>query len=165
MRYVYLAGPITGCTGPEANDWRAEVAEKLRVLPDNWWGEIRGVSPLRCEPLLGERYNIAEQGADPLFGTSRAIASKNFFDVRTCDALLAFLPAHSLQHDPSYGTVGELAWAHALGKPTVLVSDYPKVLEHPVINACAGWVLSDLDQAVELLSGLLGGYIEGGKNV
>ena len=70
---VYLAGPIMGCTRTEANDWRIEFA---RQLADN---DIRGVSPLRCEPLIGEHYSM--EYADPKFGTAKAIGSKNMFDV------------------------------------------------------------------------------------
>ena len=154
---VYLAGPIMGCNQAEANDWRIAVAAQLEAA------DIRGVSPLRCEPLIGERYSA--QYADPLFGTARAIGSKNVFDVRQCDMTLAFLPAFANKMRPSYGTVIEIAWAHILGKPVVVVSDDPFILEHPVISACAGWILPNLDDAVELIVGVLGGYTKGGKNV
>src|SRR5258706_8501454 len=74
MRFVYLAGPISGCTGPEAHDWRVNVSGQLARH------FIKGVSPLRCEPLRGERYSLTYE--DPRFGTARAIASKNFMDVQ-----------------------------------------------------------------------------------
>ncbi len=64
---VYLAGPIAGCDKGEANDWRWHVAGKLRA------SGIVGISPLRCEPLVGERYMVGYE--DPRFGTARAIAS------------------------------------------------------------------------------------------
>ena len=154
---VYLAGPIMGCSQAEANDWRIAVATQLDAA------DIRGVSPLRCEPLTVERY--PPQNSDPKFGTARAIGSKNVFDVRRCDLTLAFFPAFANEMRPSYGTVIEIAWAHILGKPVVVVSDDPFILEHPVINACAGWILPNLDEAIELIIGVLGGYTIGGKNV
>lgn len=154
-RYVYLAGPIGGCTQAEANDWREMVAD---ALPP----EIVGISPLRCEPLVGERYGL--HYADPMFGTARAISSKNLMDVRQCDVTLAFLPRWATERAPSYGTVIEMAWAHALGKPVILVTDDEHVREHAVVNACAGWVLPTLREATDLLVGLFGGYV-GGKNV
>ena len=48
-KYVYLAGPIMYCDRAEANDWRYEVANNLME------GGLVGISPLRCEPLIGER--------------------------------------------------------------------------------------------------------------
>ena len=153
---VYLAGPIMGCTGPEANDWR-KAADVL--LKDHG---ITGLSPLRCEPLIGERYTA--DYPDPRFGTPRAIAAKNLFDVRSCDITLAYLPKPEAGRRQSYGTIVEIAWARALGKQIILVSDDPYVLGHPVIDACVDWKLGTLQEATDVCIGVLGGYT-GGKNV
>ncbi|MFZ5715779.1 MAG: hypothetical protein ACOY3N_23375 [Bradyrhizobium sp.] len=51
---------------------------------------IIGISPLRCEPMVGDRYDVAY--ADPCFGTPEAILGKNFLDLRACDLTLAYLP-------------------------------------------------------------------------
>lgn len=176
MRTVYLAGPILHCTDAEASDWRRMVCNNLAP------SHITGISPLRCEPIIGERYEI--QYSDPKFGTARAIGSKNIFDVRTCDMTLAYLPRYQgtwdtmnpldqsdenvmerLAWHQSYGTIAELAWAHMAGKPTILVSNDPEVYNHPVLSACAGWVLPTLDDAIDVVIGVLGGYVPGGKNV
>lgn len=155
-RTVYLAGPILGCDNMEANDWRRYVADKLAEH------NIIGISPLRCEPLIGDRYTT--NYPDPKFGTARAIGSKNFFDLQTCDLTLAYLPIPLPGRQQSFGTVCELAWAHALQKPSILVSNDPFIRDHPVLNTCAGWLLNDLDEAVDVCIGLLAGYV-GGKNV
>lgn len=154
---VYLAGPIMGCTKTEANDWRLDFAQQLANH------DIRGVSPLRCEPLIGTRYTM--QYADPKFGTARVIGAKNMFDVRQCDMTLAYIPKPLPGRIHSLGTVSELAWAKWEGKPTILVSDDPYILEHPVLGANAGWLLDNLDDAMEVIVGVLGGYTIGGKNV
>lgn len=144
MRTVYLAGPITGCTKGEANDWRDYASRALREA------EIKGISPLRCEPLIGERYE--PNSADPKFGTARAIASKNFFDVGACDMILVFMPTLSS------GTLIEMGAGKMVHKPIVLVSEAPEVLNHPVINATAGWVLPTLDDGIEVVIGVLEDY-------
>ena len=154
---VYLAGPIMGCTRTEANDWRIEFA---RQLADN---DIRGVSPLRCEPLIGERYSM--EYADPKFGTARAIAAKNMFDVLNCDMTLAYIPKPVGGMYHSFGTVCELAWAKMAAKPTILVTDDPYIMQHPVLGANAGWLLENMEDALEVIVGVLGGYTIGGKNV
>lgn len=155
---VYLAGPITGMLKGAANDWRYEFAEQLK---DHG---IIGISPLRCEPLVGERYGGTY--ADPKFGTARAIASKNLYDVQSCDMTLAFMPATARIDSGhlSSGTLIEIGWANAFRKPLVLVSDDLEAYNHPVVNAACGWVLDNLDDGLEVVLGILGGYT-GGKNV
>lgn len=155
MRYVYLAGPILGCTAGEANDWRVKVAAILK--PHG----IIGISPLRCEPLIGERYTT--DYPDPRFGTPRAIAAKNRFDVLHGDMTLAYLPKE-MGDNISLGTVGEIFWADGLDRQVILVSDHPKIIKHPVIDAAVDWKLTTLDEACEVIIGVLGGYT-GGKNV
>src|SRR3990167_934591 len=148
MMRVYLAGSIAGCTGPEANDWRHGVIAQLAIHG------ITGISPLRCEPRRGERYGVSYE--DPRFGTPRAIASKNFLDVQNTDMTLCYMPMALNERRLSVGTIIELAWAHALRKPTILVTDYPFLLEHPVVQANASWVLSTLDEAIDVIVGVLG---------
>jgi nucleoside 2-deoxyribosyltransferase len=147
---IYLAGPITGRTHPEANDWRDHIRHQLELA-----GFI-GVSPLRCEPLVGERYGVGYE--DPRFGTARAISSKNLYDVRRCDATLAYLPRELNPDWPSVGTIQELAWARALDKPTLMVSDDDRLFYHPTMDACAGWKLRTLDEALEVIVGIFSVY-------
>ena len=149
-RFVYLAGPVLGQSEAEANDWRRIFARSLEEHG------IVGISPLRCEPIHGPVYSPGYP--DERFGTPRAIMSKNFFDVQTADVTLAYLPT------PSWGTMCELSWAKALGKMTILVSDNPTILSHPVLIAQAGWVLNSLSEAHDVIVGVLGGYT-GGKAV
>lgn len=154
---VYLAGPVLGQNREGANGWRHYAADKLKDFG------IIGISPLRCEPLIGAKYPNETPG-DNKFGSARAIASKNLLDVKMCDLTLACLPLREDGSHQSYGTIVELSWAHALGKPVILVSDDPGIYKHPVINSCAGWVLKDLDEGLEVITGILAGYT-GGKNV
>lgn len=150
MRTVYLAGPIAGCDKSEANDWRGDIQALLTQHG------IRGISPLRCEPLVGERYGVGYD--DPRFGTPRAIASKNFLDVQMCDMTLCYMPQHLNERRLSIGTIIELAWAHSLRKPTILVSDYAFVTDHPVVQANASWILTSLYDAADVVIGVLGDY-------
>jgi nucleoside 2-deoxyribosyltransferase len=158
-KFVYLAGPIKGCTEASAKNWREYVAEELERH------YITAISPLRCEPLVGERYGVGTD--DPKFGTARAIMNKNLYDVRACDAVIAYLPDPATvdaEHH-SWGTMSELSWARALDKMVILVTDDPRIAEHPVLSASAGWVVKSLDDAIEILAGILGGYTGGFPNV
>jgi nucleoside 2-deoxyribosyltransferase len=153
---VYLAGPIAGLTETEAKTWRSGVQEQLMEA------NIMGISPLRCEPAIDGYYDVpcGEQLNDPCFGAPRAIASKNEFDVRSCDMILAYFPSYSGKNDEpvSVGTLIELAWGHALEKPVVLVTNDEYLKLHPLVQHCVGWSLDTLEQAVEVLIGVLGDY-------
>lgn len=151
MKTVYLAGPIMGTTVAQANDWREAVALKLSRFG------IQGISPLRCEPP-GISGVYAGSYDDPKFGTLKAIASKNVFDTRECTLTLCYMPA---EMPLSVGTLIELALAYAYGKPVILVTDSPLLLGHPLVRQCAGWCLPTLDDAVELIIGLLAHYSYG----
>lgn len=157
-QFVYLAGPVLGTTEAQAHHWREDVAGKLSNHG------IVGVSPLRCEPIHGERYGPGYP-EDEKFGTARAVMNKNLLDVQKCDMTLAYIPKpiNGVAHH-SWGTIAELAWAKALGKPAILVTNDPEIMEHPVLNASAGWVLDNLEDACDVLIGVLGAYA-GGKNV
>jgi nucleoside 2-deoxyribosyltransferase len=148
MKTVYLAGPILNCTVGQARDWRSELVATLAAYG------IRAIDPLRCEPPA---VTGLYQGSydDPKFGTMQAIASKNLFDVRHCDVVLAYMPKDL---PLSMGTLVELSVGHAWGKATVLVTDDPKLLTHPLVARMADWTLSSLEDAVDLLSGVLGDY-------
>ena len=178
---VYLAGPISGCTKGEANDWRDGACARLAGAG------ITGISPLRCEPLVGERYGT--DYPDPRFGIPRAIASKNIFDVRNCDMTLAYFPPEEgvsginlgkstyftedgledgtlNQHYfkwPSVGTVWELGLAGMAGKPTIVVCQNTILIKHPVIQAASSWLLTDLEEGLDVAIGVLQDYAEGNR--
>ena len=115
-KYVYLAGPIAGCTEEEATEWRNYVC--------TWFQHgIVGISPLRCEPLKEGMTYTQEGATDKMWSDPRAIATKNWLDTESCDLVLAYLPKELNDRRPSYGTVIEIGWAIGLRKPLIVVSD------------------------------------------
>ena len=152
-RFIYLAGAITDCTGDEANDWRADVSSRFHK-------NIIGVSPLRNEPEIEGRY--PESGGVFLFNTPKAIASKNYYDTHACDLVLAYLPKESNDRRPSYGTIFELGWATGVQKPTILVTDDPVLINHPLVSEKVNWIVDDFDKAVEIIHGLFDVYTGNG---
>ena len=152
MNTVYLAGPIAGCDKGEANDWRKTL---IGVLADNG---IAGVSPLRCEPLVGKTYALVYE--DKQYGTASAINAKNKYDVRRCDLIFVHMPKAMIHDKPSYGTVMEIAWAIMLNKPIILVTDHEPLRNHPLISDNVPWIFSEdeMDDAVDTIFGLLEVY-------
>ena len=149
-KFIYLAGPIADCDIGEANDWRTYVQENLS---DN----IVGISPLRCEPLVGDKY--AMQYDDIRFGTPAAISAKNLYDTRNCDMVLAYMPVEIVEKKPSIGTTLELGWAMGLQKPVVLVSTAPSLVNHPLIIRNVDWVLNNFDDAFDVIEGIFSDYL------
>ncbi|HCX23421.1 MAG TPA: hypothetical protein DHN29_15990 [Cytophagales bacterium] len=149
--HVYLAGPIALCDRGEANDWRHDISARLDAFG------VVGVSPLRCEPLVGDKYDLVYE--DVRFGTPKAIAGKNYFDTKQCDLILAYLPQEINERRPSYGTVIEIGWAQAFSKPIILVTDDPYLSKHPLIAARVNWIVEDFDDAVDVIEGLLEVYV------
>ena len=86
--FIYLAGPIQGCTANEAVEWRKDIALRLRSHNKN----IIAISPLRCEPEIKKDEKYAATYDDECFGTERAISSKNDFDVTNCHLGLFYIP-------------------------------------------------------------------------
>lgn len=148
---VYLAGPIAGCDKGEANDWRQD------FIRDFEGSGIVGVSPLRCEPLIGDKYEL--QYDDVRFGTPSAISGKNWFDTVNCDLILAYLPSNLSSGRPSYGTIIELGWAIGLRKPIVLVAGDHYITQHPLIKDNVNWVVDNFDDAYDIVNGLLEVYV------
>ena len=150
-KYVYLAGPITGCTENAAKDWRAHVAE---MLPPG----VVAVNPLRCEPAVNGKYEAVYD--DPRFGTSAAISGKNWFDTMRADIVLVYLPqAARRQHGLSIGTMFEVGWASAMQKAIIVVTDDEKIQGHPLMQRNVNWILPNFEQAVEVIEGILGVYV------
>lgn len=128
-KHVYLAGPISGHTLDEANDWRIKAAEYLNSY------DIGVLSPLRgkncyLKDLVGNG-TIADHYNNKLLSTQRGITVRDRNDVMTCDAILANL---SDSKKVSIGTVMEIAWADMLRKPIVVVMDESNVHWHAMIR-------------------------------
>lgn len=151
--FIYLAGPILGCTEGEAKDWRSYVGDALAPYG------IKTVSPLRCEPLTGERYQFSEK-SDLCFGDPRAILAKNFLDLRMCDMTLAYFPQpDNPSTQRSAGTMGEVAWSYALQKPCAVVTNDPFIKQHPFTSCQPSWpLLPTLDDAIRLIQGIFAVY-------
>ena len=162
-KFIYLAGPIAGCDKGEANDWRDVVCERFV-------DGIVGISPLRCEPLIKERYDDAlafitdlkeNQAKDKRFGTAEAIVGKNYLDTQSCDLVLAYLPRELNERRPSYGTVWEIAWETEMKKPVILVTDDPVVANHPLFSQNVRWIFDNFDDALDTIHGLFQDYVNG----
>ena len=147
-----MAGPITGCTMNETQSWRDYVTARLHP-------NIIGVSPLRGEPPPEKEGVYSAHDYESIIRTPKAIAAKNHYDTHNCDLVLAYLPLEHNQKRPSYGTVFELGWATGVQTPTILVTDDPMILEHPLFVAKVNWILDNFDDAIHVINTLFDVYV------
>ncbi len=150
---VYLAGGIAGLRGAEATDWRLEAAERLNTRRVETLDPMRAKAALSAQTRISTDFNdYKDRGA---FFTAKGIMTRDFNDVKRCDALLVNLLA---AEKPSLGTIMELAWAYAFQKPAVIAieaSGNPHDL-HPMIHEAMPFRVTTLDEAIDAVAVILG---------
>ena len=138
---VYLAGPITSLSFGEATDWRAYA---MRMLSDSG---IDAFSPLRAKTYLSKENNIKDHYDSNPLSTAHGIVTRDRFDTMHRDLILVnFIGATKV----SIGTVMEIAWADACRKPIVIAMEKGNVHEHAMLTEVSGYIVDDLDEAIEI---------------
>lgn len=150
MRYVYLAGPITGLSWEAATTWRRIVQANLMSYDD-----IKVLSPLRGKCLLEDRKSI--ESYEPGFICQpKTIVARDLGDIRRSDVVLFnFIHADK----PSIGSLIELGYAKALHK-TIIVMDKNKHT-HPFIEESSSFPIlisgnNVYEKAATLIASVLG---------
>jgi nucleoside 2-deoxyribosyltransferase len=150
---VYLAGGIAGLPGNETIHWR----NFSRVALEQH--DIETLDPMRAKDKLSSQaqisHNFHDYEENGAFFTSRGIMTRDFNDVKRCDALLVNLLG---LEKPSLGTIMELAWAYALQKPAVVAiekSGNPHD-NHPMIHEAMPFRVETLDEAIFSVAVILG---------
>ena len=155
-KYVYLGGPIAGHTSESAKWWREDLQNHFKST------NIRMISPLRCEPEIGEGEVYDAEGIAAkdciCFGSDKAIHAKNMLDVKSCDLMIACMFAEQIK-SISLGTMLEIGWASALGKPIILITDDDRLKKHPVVKESVNWIVPTLEDAQLIVYGLFNDYV------
>lgn len=148
MSRIYLAGPISGLSYEEArNGWRKEFAGLLKI-------EIEPLSPMRQEGHLAEVKEITKFGYEyNQMSTSRGIFAKDILDIERCSlAVFNFCGAPRV----SIGSVWEMGYAYARGKPIVLIMEPEKnIHEHLFVTEASPFRCATIAEAAEICNALL----------
>jgi nucleoside 2-deoxyribosyltransferase len=134
---VYLVGPVTGRSERNIRDWRDTIKEMAPGLvfvdPASMPVDSRISFKLKERPL--EAMRRLEHG--------RYVLDRNKHLLKASDVVLAnFLGS---VERASIGSVGELFWANALGKPIVVVREASgNVHDHAMINGIASRICGTL---------------------
>lgn len=144
---VYLAGPITGLSFDRATDWRQTAKAYFEDKG------IDALSPLRGKSYLDKELNIKDSYEDLPLSSARGIYTRDRFDCNRADVVLINLLGAT---KVSIGTVMEIAWADAAGKPIVLIIDTTgNVHDHAMVREAAGFRVNNLDEALFIVNVLL----------
>lgn len=148
---VYLAGPITGLTYQDADEWRDKACE---FLAHHY---IDGLSPMRGKQYLRALGRLSascqQEGALGVLSTPKAIMTRDFRDVMTSDCLLVnFLGATKI----SVGTVMEIAWAYQLHKPVVVcMEETGNPHEHAMLGEATGFRVPSVEEGLAVVCCIL----------
>ena len=134
-KLVYLAGPITGCTTDAAMGWRAAAHKELASVG------IRDLCPIDVTTAGSELKDVA--------------VLRDMIDVKRCDVVLMNLLGAK---QVTIGTMIELGWASALGKPIVLVMEpNSNIHEHGFVRYLTTIHTTSLSDGLETIKTLLQG--------
>jgi len=147
QQYIcYLAGPITGLSFDEGNDWREEAKEKLDP-------RIAGMSPFRGKTYLNQQTKIKDTYEDIALSSAKGITTRDLNDCRRADMVLANLA--TCNGKVSIGTVMEIAWARAFNVPVVVIMDKNNPHWHAMIRESVGFIVNTLEEAVHIVNAVL----------
>lgn len=148
-RNVYLAGNMSQLTLAQAKGgWRADFARALSRRKTA--GHVTLSSPCRSEPR-GFKGVMATNGAGMpetvLTRNARAVMAKDRADIDNCDLFVAcYLDSRGVL---SLGTAWEVGFAHARGKPILVIGDKNDVnVSHLLISGSADFHASTIPEAV-----------------
>jgi len=130
-----------------ATTWRAEVATALDGTADC-------IDPTRDSPDYARQSENATSRPLTLerLQHGKRTVVRNRFDVGRSDILLAcFIGSGAV----SIGSVGEIFWADAMGKPVIIVREDDNVHNHDMLNEIAGWIFVEVSPAVDQIKRLL----------
>jgi nucleoside 2-deoxyribosyltransferase len=147
MSKVYLAGPISGLTYDDAEDWRNSVRTQLKHKGIDCYSPLRNKQHLRNIGIIEQSY-----ASTPL-STDRGIMTRDHWDCQTADLIFVNLLGTTRV---SIGTVMEIAWGFAYRKPIVLVMEKENNLhDHPMIREAVGFHTDNLNYGIDLTASIL----------
>ena len=128
---VYLAGKMTGLTKEEMTRWRRKARELF--LKYSTYSVFKVLDPtvvmLHDEP------------------SDKEITASNKYQIRNSDIVLAEIDFDEI----SIGTIGEIVYAHTIGKPVIVWGKNERIKWHPWIQGHIIADFAELENAVRYI--------------
>lgn len=134
-QFVYLSGPMGGCSFDQMTSWRKEASEKLNSA------SVKCIEPTRSfsSELIPKE-------------TDKWINRRDYFDCVRSQCLLVNFKG--MKHI-SIGTVMEIAWAYQKQIPIVLVAEPDGPQNHPMLKDSITHEVATLDEGIAAVKELL----------
>jgi nucleoside 2-deoxyribosyltransferase len=150
MFTVYLAGPISGLSYDEASNR----IKRVRYELERDLGNVLVLHPLTAKGYLRNELNLAPNGYKYPPSTDHAIVERDMWMVKQADIVLCNLCGAKTI---SIGSVAELAWAHMLGKHTVVAMEPENLHQHAFVLQMADVVFPQEKEAIQYCQNLIMG--------
>jgi nucleoside 2-deoxyribosyltransferase len=146
---VYLAGPISGLTYDNAQDWREHAAQELMTAGCEVYDPLRGKAVLVNQGGVISNGTKTSEYEDAMVSDA-LIYARDKHDVLNCDIMLVNLLGAT---EKSLGTICEVALAEDHNKIVILVmkKDGSEVHDHPFFRAMKMIWVETLEEALELI--------------
>lgn len=141
MNKIYLAGPITGCSWNESEDWRDEF-KGIKIPNVECFSPLRGKQYLQHETQISDRYD------EMTMSSAKAIMSRDFFDVSTSAAIVVNLRNAKRV---SIGTVMEIAWAYQRRIPIIAILEKENIHNHSMLDEALNWRVETVGEAATIV--------------
>ena len=142
---IYLARPITGKSYDEVMQYLKDLKEELEIYG------YKVLSPMTGKGCLKGEKKFKAFGYKDAVTTNHAIVERDRWMVENAD--IVFVNFENTDK-VSIGCVAELAWAHQLGKHTVVVLPKDNIHEHAFVLEMADIVFRNFEDAVSYLKEL-----------
>lgn len=144
MLSIYCAHPISGLTWDEVVDYYKNIKTTLQDIGLEVFQPMTGKNAIRTE--IGERFQPADFRAE--VATNHAIIERDRWMVEHCDLLYLDLTGVK---NISIGCMMELAWAHLLGKYTIVIMEEGNIHRHAFVVEAADIVFDFPQKAIDYL--------------
>lgn len=147
--HVYLAGPITGLTLEDGQQWREHAIKIFAGYGVEARSPLRGKGYLKSEGILGSD----DYGHIHPLSSDKGIVTRDRNDTITAALVFAnLLGAERV----SAGTCIELGWADMARVPSIVVMEPGNLHDAHMVRGVAGFVMETLDAAYDLALTILG---------
>lgn len=153
MYHIYLAGPITGLTFDDSQNWRDDFTLRLPNSRVMCLTPMRGKEYLRAGGVIDSK-QLETYGHT--LSSESSIMTRDFFDCSRADVVVADL--RKRPGKVSIGTVMECAWSYANHTPLVAILDEDPENDfntQPMIQRAIGFRTYSVQEAADITAVIL----------
>jgi len=147
MLKVYCAHPITGLTWDQVSSYYTHIKKVFQEAGFEVYQPMTAKKAIKAEVTKEGTFKAGDFRKS--VATNHAIVERDRWMVQHCDLLYLDLTGAKTV---SIGCMMELAWAHILGRYTIVVMENDNIHKHAFVVETADILLSSEEEAFEYLN-------------